>query len=413
MKKIILRILLYSLMLSILMIVLGVGIRAYLIWPQVDLELILPGETFDSPTHLKEVPDGSGRMLVLEQKGIIKIISPGEKIADGIFLDLTHKVNNEGWEDGLLSVVFHPQFKNNRYLYLYYNTSQPDRLVVTRFRATTQPFRAEKGSETTILEIPKSRSGHNGGYLEFGKDGYLYISFGDGAEPDKSQDLKFLNGSILRIDVNAIGEKNRAYSIPRDNPFADDRNGARPEIWAYGFRNPWRFSFDRATGQLYVGDVGDITREIIHRVEPGKNYGWPVWEGDICRLPDKCVQPGFTMPLAAFPRQVIRTVIGGYVYRGQAFPWLRGHYVFAGYFRGIYSIPTDRKETIALPKTLSFRPRSTHDKNDYQEIRISSMAEDIRGELYILDKNAGIYRLVELSYFGNLVSCYPIPFGRC
>ena len=255
--------------------------------------------------------------------------------------------------------------------------------------------RADASNEQVILEIAKPGPNHNGGMLVFALDGTLMISVGDSQIPGFGQRLDSLLGKILRIDVNRPSS-DRAYSIPPDNPFIGMGGSVRPEIWAYGLRNPWRISIDPSTGEMYAGDVGEITYEEINRIEKGGNYGWAIMEGDRCHenVPD-CDPSGFIAPIASFPRFVARAVIGGFVYRGAQLPWLNGQYVFGTYFRGLYSIPLDESDVISVPEVLLYRPRSTLEPNVGKEIRISSLAEDISGELYVIDLKGGVYKIVE------------------
>lgn len=229
-----------------------------------------------------------------------------------------------------------------------------------------------------------------------------------------------LLGTILRLDVDrAAGGK--PYAVPPDNPFVDASDGIRPEIWAYGFRNPWRISIDRENGRLYVGDVGAHKFEEITRVKKGGNHGWPTLEGIRCFDPPvNCKREGLEMPLAAFPHDFLRTVIGGYVYRGSDLPFLKGRYVFADFFRGLYSLSPEAEGIAHTAKTLVFRARGSGRGDDAEpktgllvrfyrelltslyggggnELRISSLAEDSRGELYVLGIYGGIYRLAKLN----------------
>ena len=227
-------------------------------------------------------PDGSDQLYVVLQPG--RIVSfPNDPDVDTaeLFLDIRDRVNDRGEEEGLLGLAFDPQYMTNGHLYVYYSASDPRRSVVSRFSASADGRRADPGSERVLLEVAQPFSNHNGGQIAFGPDGYLYIALGDGGsrgDPHgNGQDLTTLLGSILRIDVRAV-ESEGAYAVPSDNPFVG-RAGTRPEIWAYGLRNPWRFSFDRVAGDLWTADVGQNRFEEVDIIRPGLNYGWNVMEG--------------------------------------------------------------------------------------------------------------------------------------
>jgi hypothetical protein len=250
-----------------------------------------------------------------------------------------------GAEGGLLGLALHPDYAHNGFIYLYYMTPirlgypAPYRTVVTRYtRSETNPRTADPGSLTVILDIPQPFRGHNGGQLAFGPDGMLYLSLGDGgvvspAWPN-SQDRTNLLGSVLRIDVDNP-DPGRRYGIPPDNPFVGNPHGWREEIYAFGFRNPWRFSFDAPTGRLWLGDVGHLTWEEINLVEPGGNFGWPAMEGPDCfDPPEGCDPTAFVPAVHAYDRTQGFSVTGGVVYRGSGLPELVGRYLFADFIAG-------------------------------------------------------------------------------
>lgn len=350
----------------------------------------VPGLT--SLTSMVQVENGD--IFAADQDG--RIFWLQDTVLEGIdavsiidFLDIRDRVSARGSEEGLLGLAVDPHVDGQ--FYVYYSAANPRRSVVSRFNYGSEGRPAEGkpadlDSELVILEIEQPYSNHNGGQIAFGPDGYLYIGLGDGGsagDPQgNGQDTSTLLGSILRIDVSGSTEA-RPYAIPPDNPFVDSA-GARPEIWAYGLRNPWRFSFDRETGELWAGDVGQNEWEEIDIIERGGNYGWNVLEGNHCFRPrDNCDREGRIPPVWEYSLDGAPcSVIGGYVYRGDAIPWLRGAYVYGDFCSGkVHGLRhhngqvTDHKE---LADT---------------GLRIMSFAEDKDGELYLLSQREGIFRL--------------------
>ena len=372
--------------------------RAAFLTERVHLDLVLADPTLEFAVHLAPLPDGSDRLVVVQKTGQIIWFVPGEDRIGGTILDLNGKIFHQGWEDGLLSIAFDPRFAANHAFYLFYSMKDPLRSVIARFRLDPATLTADPASEQILLEVKKPSIGHNGGQLAFGPDGYLYAGIGDGQGQDMTivQKRTTLLGTIIRIDVSAA-DGARPYRIPPDNPFVGAADGTPPEIWAYGFRNPWRFSIDPDSGRLIVGDVGDRSREEIDRVEKGRNYGWAIMEGDLCFPPERsvpCDSTGLTPPIGVFPRWLFRTIVGGYIYRGDDVPWLKGRYVFADYFRGLYTIPLDRAGMVRLPKLLNYRPRAQQIKPG-ASAHLSSFGEDTRGRLYVVSLRGEIYRLTE------------------
>jgi glucose/arabinose dehydrogenase len=253
-------------------------------------------------------------------------------------LNLSDKVLSGG-ELGLLGLAFDPRFNETGYFYVYYTADNPLRSVISRFSVSpSNGSLADANSEEIVLQVLQPNSNHKGGQIAFGPDGYLYIGLGDGGgEGDplgNGQNLSTLLGKILRIDTeSASGGLN--YSIPRDNPFAGNTKGYRAEIYAYGLRNPWRFSFDPVTGRLWVGDVGQDRMEEIDIVQNGINYGWNIMEGSLCYFPPSaCNQSGLELPVWEYNHSLGYAVTGGFVYRGTAFPDLAGAYVYGDYGSG-------------------------------------------------------------------------------
>jgi len=297
----------------------------------------------ERPVDIANAGDGSGRLFVVEKPGRIRIVADGQLLPRP-FLDIGDRVNASGNEQGLLGLAFHPRFKENGVFFVNYSTSQnrgglrSGDTVISRFKLGSRADQGDPDSEETLLTISQPFANHNGGNLAFGPDGYLWIGTGDGGsggDPQgNGQKLSTLLGKFLRIDVDRTSG-NLPYAIPPDNPFVDQA-GARAEIWSYGWRNPWRFAFDRLTGDLWVGDVGQNAWEEVD-VEPrgsqgGLNYGWNVMEGTHCYNPSQnCDRSGKVLPVAEYNHNTGVSITGGEVYRGKAFPVLDGLYVYADY----------------------------------------------------------------------------------
>ncbi len=269
--------------------------------PAIALKELVDG--LRNPVHVTHAGDGSGRLFVVEQHGTIRIVENG-RLRPEAFLDISDRVDSGG-EKGLLSVAFHPQYKQNGFFYVNYTTRQRNLYtIVAQFKRATFN-RAEPVSERVLLKIRQPFGNHNGGQLAFGPDGYLYIGMGDGGagnDPhDNGQRPDTLLGALLRIDVDRKAAR-KPYAIPPDNPFVG-RSNYRQEIWAYGLRNPWRFSFDAGDGRLYLADVGQDRYEEIDVIDKGRNYGWNIMEGNICTpgVDRRCDKSGLTPPIFAYP----------------------------------------------------------------------------------------------------------------
>jgi glucose/arabinose dehydrogenase len=339
---------------------------------------------FTRPTLVTNAGDGSDRLFVLEKGGRIRVIKDGAKQAEP-FMDLTPLVLSRGNEQGLLGLTFHPDFESNGRFFVAY-TAQDAANTVAEFRISAgNPDAGDLASRKQLLAVPDQFANHNGGMLAFGKDGYLYISMGDGGsggDPNgNGQNLDALLGKVLRIDVNS-GDP---YAIPPSNPFVNEA-GARKEIWAYGLRNPWRFSFDRATGDMWIGDVGQNKYEEIDfqpaASEGGENYGWNTMEGDHCFKPaEGCNPEGLVQPVFEFDHGKGCSVTGGYVYRGSAIPGLVGRYVFTDYCNPtLWVISRDGDDVLVT------------ELGDLPE-GVSSFGEDEVGELYfVTDSEGAVYR---------------------
>jgi glucose/arabinose dehydrogenase len=332
--------------------------------------------SFTAPTDIRNAGDGSGRLFVLEQPGRIRIVKDNQ-LLDAPFLDITDRVGSNGSEQGLLGLAFHPKFSQNGYFYVNY-TDQKGDTHISRFTASGDS--TDPASEKQLLFVDQPFPNHNGGALSFGPDGFLYIGLGDGGSQGdpygNGQSTNTLLGKILRIDV----DNGDPYGIPVDNPFAN--GGGSKEIWAYGLRNPWRISFDRATSDLWIGDVGQSQWEEIDFVPAGTpgglNFGWNKMEGMHPYKNNN--QPILTLPIVQYPHGAECSVTGGYVYRGAALPEWQGIYFYGDYCSG---------KIWGLINGPSKRPKLLFDIG----LKVSTFGEDEAGELYVADYNGAIYRL--------------------
>ena len=327
---------------------------------------------------------GNGSIWITEQTGKIRILKDG-KLNDVPLLDLGSKLpklSNSYEERGLLGIALHPKFKLNKKFYVFYSLPSDGKFnhkdVVAEYKLAANGTQVEQNSGRIVISAEKPDGNHNGGAVQFGPDGYLYISFGDGGgQGDKhgdignGQSLKTLLGKILRIDVNT----DSAYGIPKDNPFVNEQD-ARGEIWAYGFRNPYRISFDKASGQLFVGDVGQDTWEEVDIVKKGGNYGWRLQEGNHCYNPATgCAIKGIIKPIAEYHHREGVSITGGYVYNGKTIPVLKGKYFFADW-TGPVSYLKKVGENWQRGKVVL--------KNLPEGLKVTGFGEDVTGELYML-----------------------------
>ena len=341
---------------------------------------------FNRPVHLTHANDNSERIFVVEQEGRIWSFENKESARKKIlFLDIRDRVDDSGNEMGLLSVAFHPNFASNKYFFVNYTAANPMRTVISRFTVSSKNNSfADPKSEKIILEINQPYSNHNGGLNLFGPDGFLYIGMGDGGwagDPhNNAQNLKSLLGKMLRINVDSIDGKIN-YSIPSDNPFVNFEN-ARKEIWAFGLRNPWRFSFDLENNFLYCADVGQNQWEEIDIIRKGENYGWRCYEGTNKYDLSKCnTTENFTMPIKEYTRAEGESITGGVVYRGKIFPDLFGAYIYADFIKGnIWLLRYDGKNILEEGLLID----SPH--------LISSFGEDEQNEIYICSFDGRIYK---------------------
>lgn len=353
---------------------------------ELDLDLELLTEGLIQPTDLVPATDGTDRLFVVSRIGTIHVIEDGE-LREEPFLDLREQVEHEMVEQGLLSMALHPNFAENGYFYVYYITYGDEDTMVSRFEVSDDGQFGDPGTETPILEVEQPHYSHNGGNVKFGPDGYMYIGLGDGEDPgdphENSQNPNTMLGSILRIDVDG-GDP---YAIPEDNPFVGSDDGL-DEIWAYGLRNPWRFSFDPVTGDMYMVDVGQWAVESVY-VQPadsqgGENYGWPILEGDECWEAEECDKEGLEMPAVTYdnPDQGC-AIIGGYTYHGASHPALEGIYFFGDWCSGnIWGMVEDDGEWV---KEILIET----------DLMINAFGVDHAGEIYVLDfeEGGGVFRI--------------------
>ena len=345
----------------------------------------LSNSSFSAPIALLQAPNDNDRWYVVEKHGTIKTFQEGGSVST--FANIQNIVNSQYEEQGLLGMAFHPEFPTKPYLYLYYINSSGN-TVVSRF-TSSNGLTMDTSSEQIILRVNQPYSNHNGGQIAFGLDGYLYIGLGDGGSAndphDNGQNTKSLLGSMLRIDV----DNGTPYSIPSDNPFTGNSlanngscSGDCPEIWAWGLRNPWRWSFDKANGKLWAGDVGQNAWEEVSIIEKGKNYGWRCKEG-FHTTGNGCSTSGFTDPVVEYGHNLGFAITGGYVYRGNNIPALKGTYVYADYVTGRIWGYTSIGQNIQFDMT-----------NYY----ISAFGQGNDGELYVVDYAGGsIYRIIATS----------------
>ncbi|MBI5639972.1 MAG: PQQ-dependent sugar dehydrogenase [Nitrospirae bacterium] len=355
--------------------------KTNLSWPDISVSLAFSG--INSPTHIAAAGDGSKRLFITEQRGRVLVIKNGV-LQKRPFLDISGRVSCCG-ERGLLSIVFPPGFGNKKYFYLNY-TDRNGATVVARYRVSADADAADPRTEEIVLTVEQPFANHNGGQLAFGPDGYLYIGMGDGGSAgdphNHAQNPSSLLGKMLRIDVES---GKRPYAIPQDNPFIETK-GYRPEIWATGLRNPWRFSFDRKTGDLYIADVGQDRYEEIN-IEPkggkgGRNYGWNIMEGMHCYETENCDRSRLTGPVAEYGHSDGCSVTGGMVYRGEKFSQMHGVYFYGDFCSGkIWGLRQSGGE---------WTDKMLRDSG----LSISTFGEDEAGELYLADYGRGnIYRI--------------------
>ena len=380
------------------------------------LSSVLIADGYKKPVFIASSPNNAKLLYIVEQAGLIKLINDGKKLSRPFF-DINKRVvnpNRPGDERGLLGFAFHPNHTNNGKFYINYMDNDGN-TIVSEF-STNSELRANHKSERIILKLKQPYGNHNGGDIQFGPDGYLYISIGDGGKAgdplNAGQDLSSLFGKIIRIDI-----EQKPYGIPKSNPFFGQK-GKREEIWAWGLRNVWRFSFDKQTGDKYLADVGQNKWEEVN-FEPasskgGLNYGWRIMEANHCYDPkENCPTEGLIKPIIEYPNdanhpafafRIIEelsfsetdvegcSVTGGYVYRGQKIKSMQGQYIFGDYCSGnIWTLK------VVNGKAINFKNRTEEINIGGGEFTtyISSFGQDSDGEIYIIDYNGGIYKLIE------------------
>ncbi|MDA2918419.1 PQQ-dependent sugar dehydrogenase [Desulfobacterota bacterium AH_259_B03_O07] len=355
-----------------------------------------PNISFDRPLDIQNAGDGTDRLFVVEQRGIIHVFENDPFVTDSsIFLDIRGSVFFDGSQRGMLGMAFHPDYEINGFFYVFYLAQNPNRTIISRFKARgDNPNQADASSEFILLEIihpgvlVDPDAFHGGGRIAFGPDGLLYIALGDagpgGDASSNGQNTSTLFGSILRIDVdNPEGDLN--YGIPPDNPFASNNNGDREEIFAYGFRNPFRFSFDFLTGLLWLGDVGEFTFEEVNIINNGGNYGWDIMEGTDCHDPPMlCDRSGLLLPVLAYSRNLGGSVIGGHVYRGSTIPELVGSFIYGDFLSGIvWALLFNGIDPTVNTEILRFDPFS-----------LVSFGIDENNEIFVCSLDGSIYTLI-------------------
>jgi glucose/arabinose dehydrogenase len=361
----------------------AVLVRLTVAWPNVTLQQVVSG--LSSPVDLVNAGDGSGRMFVVQQDGLIRIVQGG--VVTGTFLDISSEISFGG-ERGLLSAAFPPNYSSSNHFYVYY-TNTAGNLVLSRI-GLTDANTANLASEQIVLTIPHpGQSNHNGGHLAFGPDGYLYLSTGDGGgggDPyGNGQDTTALLGKMLRLDVETGSPA--TYTVPASNPFVGVAGA--DEIWAYGLRNPWRYSFDSSTGDLYIGDVGpDAWEEVDFQAAGfagGANYGWNVWEGNHCYNPPSGCNPpaNYVGPVAEYNHGSSDSygcaITGGYVYRGVTYPTMQGVYFYSDYCTG---------RLLAMKNVAGTWVTTQLTDTPYN---VSGFGVDEAGNLYLIDLGGSIY----------------------
>ena len=351
--------------------------------PQLNFELLI--DNFDGMLYLTHAGDGSGRIFLVFQDGQVHILEDGE-VNRTPFLDIEDQLRSGG-EQGLLSIAFHPEYESNGRFYVSYTRDGDGASVISEFRVSVDANLADMTTEQVILTVSQPFSNHNGGLIKFGPDGYLYIGLGDGGsggDPlEHGQNRATLLGSLLRIDVDNLDDQ--PYTIPADNPFVGLLD-VREEAFAYGLRNPWRFSFDRCDGRLFLGDVGQSEIEEVDLIESGANYGWNTMEGSDCFDPSfNCNSAGLELPIAEYRHGAGNcSITGGYVYRGENYPSLQGHYIYGDFCTGqIWTLFQN-----ADGEWINFA-------NEDTDFTIASFGEDEAGELYIVDIGGAIYRITD------------------
>ncbi|MCP4202422.1 MAG: PQQ-dependent sugar dehydrogenase [bacterium] len=356
----------------------------------VELEPVASG--FERPLGLVNAGDGTNRLFVVERAGRVHVIED-RAVRRRPFLDIRDRVTCCQGGHGLLGLAFHPDHESNGYFFVHYSDLSGDSVIARFSVSNADPNRARAGSELRILAIPQTTAGHTGGDLAFGPDGYLYVASGDGSnggDPDNNaQSLGRPLGKILRLDVDG-----GPGAVPSDNPFVGE-SGARDDIWAYGLRNPWRISFDRLTGDLFIADVGQNRIEEVDfqaAASPGgQNYGWRRMEGSACfEPPSDCDADNLVSPILEYGHDLGCSVTGGYRYRGSRGPTLVGHYLFGDYCSGVIWGAEPNRDGVWISRVLA-----------ETDLRLVTFGEDEEGELYVVDFRGAVHRVVSREVFAS------------
>jgi len=360
--------------------------------PSAAIQPVFAQISFSSPVAMMQAPGDVTLWYIVEQRGVVRVFDNDANVASSsVYIDIAARVDSSANEAGLLGMAFHPDFQNNGQVFLSYTRGGPLTSVVSRFTVDPNTGLPDPGSEFNILTAPQPFGNHNGGNILFGPDGDLYVGFGDGGsggDPEENgQDTSNILGAIVRVDVDG----GSPYAIPVDNPFATNTHCMAgfgtmdcPEIYAWGLRNPWRFSFDQQNGDLWVGDVGQDAWEEVDRVELGLNYGWDEREGAHCFEPANGCSLNNVDPITEYDHSVGQSITGGYVYRGSSIPALQGIYIFGDFVSGrIWGIPADSQQGVAPDELID------------TSLGIASFAQSPDGEIYVIDYVAGeIHQIV-------------------
>ncbi|MGI8604849.1 MAG: PQQ-dependent sugar dehydrogenase [Verrucomicrobiales bacterium] len=383
---------------------LGLIVLAAPAWAEeamVRLEPVWEACKIQRPVSVVSAPDGSDRPFLVQQRGQIMILPADRRGSDmKVFLDVSdRKLEENEFEEGLLGLAFHPRFKENGCFFIYYTQQDPKRSVVAEWRvAAGDSSKADPATERILMEVPQPFWNHKSGNLLFGPDGMLYIALGDGGKRDDvtrfAQNLFALHGKILRIDIDSRSGA-RAYGIPKDNPFVG-KEGTRPEIWASGLRNPWGISIDRETGLFWCADVGQDLWEEIDLIVKGGNYGWSFREGARPFALRKDPPPEgskFIEPIHEYLHTQGISITGGFVYRGQRLPALRGRYIYGDWGSGrLWSLNYDANERRVIDNKLLLEPEL--DEKGAAKVKPTAFCEDASGEILVLNWNGGIQQMV-------------------
>ncbi len=383
---------------------------------QLQIELAFPELTFQQPVDIQNASDGSNRLFVVEQSGVISVFENNSAAkTKKVFLDISDRVNSGG-EMGLLGLAFHPNYKSNGYFYVNYTTNSPSRrTIISRFNVTNNnPDMADKYSELILMQIAQPYSNHNGGQTSFGPDGYLYISLGDGGsggDPQNyAQNLQSHLGKILRIDVDKT-DSGKNYSIPSDNPFKGNSSGNKEEIYAYGLRNVWKFSFDAVTKNLWAADVGQNAWEEISLITKGGNFGWRCYEGSNPFNTNQCIATNYIPPIFEYAHNSDGgySITGGYVYRGSKVPELYGNYIYGDFVTNhIWALEIKNGKAVNNRIFTKAHPISTFGVDEMNELYFANYSS---GKIYRFKSVGTKTEKAQLPNNFKLQQNYPNPFN--